>query len=42
MRAEIERFFWSYAAAYNAADAVAAARHIATPSLLIERTPVVW
>ena len=42
MRAEIESFFRSYAAAYNEADAAAVAQHIAAPSLLIERTVTVW
>ena len=42
MRDEIERFFASYAAAYNEDDAVAVARHISAPSLLIERTTTVW
>ena len=42
MRAEIEIFFQGYAAAYNEGDAVAVARHIAAPSLLIERTATVW
>jgi hypothetical protein len=42
MRAEIERFFQSYAAAYDAGDAAAVAGHIAAPSLLIEKTTTVW
>jgi len=42
MWAEIERFFQSYAAAYNAGDAAAVARHISAPSLLIEKTTAVW
>ena len=39
---ELVRFFESYAAAYNEGDAVAVARHISTPSLLIERTTIAW
>lgn len=42
MRAEIETFLRSYAAAYNGDDAVAVARHISAPSLLIERGATVW
>jgi ketosteroid isomerase-like protein len=42
MHSEIERFFRDYAAAYNAGDAAAIARHISAPSLLIERTPTLW
>ncbi len=39
---ELERFFQSYAAAYNALDATAVARHIAAPSLLIEKATTAW
>lgn len=42
MRAGIESFFQSYAAAYNEGDAYAVARHIAAPSLLVERIVTVW
>ena len=42
MRAEIERFFQSYAAAYNAGDPAMIASHISAPSLLIEKTVTVW
>jgi hypothetical protein len=42
MRAEIERFFQSSAAAYNAVDPAAVALHIAAPCLLIEKTATVW
>ncbi len=42
MRAEIQRFFGRYAAAYNARDAAAVASHISAPSLLIEKTATVW
>lgn len=42
VRAEIERFFQDYAAAYNAGDAAAVARQISAPSLLIEKTATVW
>jgi len=42
VRAEIESFFRSYAVAYNEADAAAVARHFSAPSLLIERTTIVW
>ena len=39
---ELERFFQSYAAAYNALDAAVVARHIAAPSLLVEQATTVW
>lgn len=39
---ELERFFQSYVAAYNALDAAAVARHIAAPSLLVEQATTVW
>ena len=42
MRCELERFFRSYAAAYTEGDAVAVARHISAPSLLIGRTTIAW
>jgi ketosteroid isomerase-like protein len=42
IQVELERFFQSYAAAYNALDAAAVARHIAAPSLLVEQATTVW
>ena len=42
VRDELERFFGSYAAAYTEGDAVAVARHISAPSLLIDRTTTIW
>ena len=42
VRAELEGFFRSYAAAYDEGDANAVARHISAPSLLIERTTTLW
>lgn len=40
---QVDRFFRLYAAAYNSGDAEAVARHIAVPSLLIERgATTVW
>jgi ketosteroid isomerase-like protein len=39
---ELERFFQSYAAAYNALDAASVARHIAAPSLLVEQATTMW
>jgi hypothetical protein len=40
VREEIERFFRSYCDAYNNGDPVAIARHIAVPSLMLERTAI--
>jgi len=42
VREEIERFFRSYRDAYNSGDPAAIARHIAVPSLMVERTAIVW
>jgi hypothetical protein len=42
VREEIERFFRSYRDAYNSGDPAAIARHIAVPSLMLERTAIVW
>jgi uncharacterized NTF2-like protein DUF6841 len=42
VREEIERFFRSYRDAYNSGDPAAIARHIAVPSLMLERTATVW
>jgi hypothetical protein len=39
---ELERFFRSYAAAYNALDAASVAHHVAAPSLLVEQATTVW
>jgi hypothetical protein len=42
VREEIESFFRSYRDAYNSGDPAAIARHIAVPSLMLERTAIVW
>ena len=39
---EVERFFASYRDAYNDADPAAVARHIAVPSLLVQRETTLW
>ena len=42
LREEVERFFAGYRDAYNDADPAAVARHIAVPSLLVQRETTLW
>ena len=39
---EVERFFAGYRDAFNDADPAAVARHIAVPSLLVQRETTLW
>ena len=42
LREEVERFFAGYRDAYNDADPAAVARHIAVPSILVQRETTLW